>query len=325
MSAVNLRSWQGRRVIGSVTAVLLFGGTLYGHGDDGAGADRSWWWQWSSEPGMVVMLVSAAWVYWRGLRRLRSVTRAPRKLRREAWCYAGGWLAFALAVVSPLHPISQILFSAHMTQHEILMLVAAPLLVLGRPTLSFLWAMDRGQARRLVRWGDVPVLKTTWQTLTQPFIAWMIHALALWIWHVPAFFEATLEHPAVHHFQHACFFGSALLFWHSIFRGRRRAVGFGVGVLYLFTTAVHSGALGALITFAGGVLYPHYETTTAVAGLTALQDQQLGGLIMWIPAGLVYVAAALAMFAGWLRRSEASLSASRSLAPVPETGSWSGR
>ena len=75
-------------------------------------------------------------------------------------------------------------------------------------------------------------------------------------------------------------------------------------MLYMFTTALHSGLLGALLTFAGTVWYPIYDQTTASWGLTPLQDQQLGGLIMWIPAGLVYVIAGLALFAGWLRESE---------------------
>jgi len=297
---------------------------VYGHGDESVGSGHSWWWQWSWEPGMVAVLLISAWIYRRGLQRLRRVTKAPVKLRREAWLYAGGWVALALAVVSPLHPLGQILFSAHMTQHEILMLVAAPLLVLGRPALLFLWAVKRSTAQRAARWGRVPAIQATWQMLTHPFVAWLVHAAALWVWHVPALFEATLASVWVHHFQHACFFLSALLFWHSIFRGRERTTGFGAGVLYLFTTAIHSGTLGALITFARGVWYPHYRETTSLAGLTALQDQQLGGLIMWIPAGLVYVAAALALFAQWLRRSDRPLSPRVAITSA-QTRLWSGR
>jgi putative membrane protein len=101
------------------------------------------------------------------------------------------------------------------------------------------------------------------------------------------------------------FLFSALLFWWALLHGRARMRGYGMAVLYIFTTALHTGALGAIITIANHPVYPVYETTTRAFGLTPLEDQQLGGLIMWVPAGLVYVAVALALFAAWLRESEA--------------------
>jgi putative membrane protein len=273
----------------------------------------------------VATLIVAAWIYWHGLMRLRRATFAPRKLHREAWCYGAGWVALAVALVSPLHPLEQVLFSVHMTQHEVLMLVAAPLLVLGQPGLVLLWAMERGAAREAARLGRLPMARKAWKRVTQPFVAWLVYAVTLWVWQVPAFFEATLTHAWVHHLQHVSFFLSALLFWHSIFVGQQRAVGCGVGVLYLGTTAIHSGALGALITFATHVWYPHY-LPAGVAGWTPLQDQQLGGLIVWIPAALVYAVAALAMLARCRHRPDldAHRSAPRSLSSA-ETGSWSGR
>ena len=131
----------------------------------------------------------------------------------------------------------------------------------------------------------------------------------MWTWHIPALFEATLYSDAVHTLQHLSFLLSALLFWWALIHGPQGAMGYGAAVLYLFTTSVHSGALGALITIAGSVWYSSYAPLTASWGLTPLEDQQLGGLIMWIPASLVYVIAALALFAGWLR--EADLRATR--------------
>jgi len=97
---------------------------------------------------------------------------------------------------------------------------------------------------------------------------------------------------------------TALLFWWALIHGPQGALGYGAAVLYLFTTSVHSGVLGALITLAGSVWYPSYVGLTSSWGLTPLEDQQLGGLIMWIPAGLVYVIAGLALFAGWLREAD---------------------
>ena len=108
----------------------------------------------------------------------------------------------------------------------------------------------------------------------------------------------------MHAAQHASFLGSALLFWWALIHGKHRTIGYGLAVLYMFTTALHSGLLGALLTFARSVWYPSYLQTTEAWGVTALEDQQLGGLIMWIPAGLVYIIAGLALFAGWLREAE---------------------
>jgi putative membrane protein len=140
--------------------------------------------------------------------------------------------------------------------------------------------------------------------LTNPLAAWAIHAAALWVWHAPQLFEATLRRDLVHTLQHVCFLGSALLFWWALIHGPQGLMGYGTAVLYVFTTSVHSGVLGALITFARTVWYPAYTQTTASWGLTALEDQQLGGLIMWVPAGLVYIVAGLALCAGWMRESE---------------------
>lgn len=260
---------------------------------------------WGLDPLVLAGLALSGWLYLRGVRRLwRSAGRGKAVRRWEAWAYASGWFALFVALVSPLHPLGEVLFSAHMTQHEVLMLVAAPLVVLGRPVVAFLWALPVGSARRVGGWGRAAWFQRAWGVATNPLAAWVIHAVALWVWHVPALFEATLRSDLVHTFQHVCFLGSALLFWWALIHGPRGLMGYGTAVLYLFTTSVHSGVLGALITFARSVLYPAYNETTQSWGLTALEDQQLGGLIMWVPAGLIYIVAGLALCAGWMRESE---------------------
>ena len=119
--------------------------------------------------------------------------------------------------MSPLHALSEWLFSAHMLQHELLMLVAAPLLVIGRPLAVWIWAFP-ADARAAIgaavrsRW-----IKAPWQWLTAPAVAWTLHAAALWCWHAPRFFEAALARPGIHTLQHASFLGSALLFWWTVF------------------------------------------------------------------------------------------------------------
>jgi cytochrome c oxidase assembly factor CtaG len=222
----------------------------------------------------------------------------------EAIWFAGGWLALMIALVSPMHAWGRVLFSAHMTQHEVLMLVAAPLLVLGRPVVVFLWAFPVNWSRRIGNIGKLRWFSSTWRFLTIPLVAWLVHAIALWIWHVPLLFDAVLQKEWVHTLQHISFLASALLFWWDLIHGPQGAMGYGAAVLYLFTTSIHSGALGALLTVAGTVWYPSYIGLTSSWGLTPLEDQQLGGLIMWIPAGLVYLIAGLALFVGWLREAD---------------------
>jgi cytochrome c oxidase assembly factor CtaG len=124
------------------------------------------------------------------------------------------------------------------------------------------------------------------------------------MWHVPSLFEAVLHNELVHTVQHLSFLLSALLFWWALIHARGW-MGYGAAVLYVFTTSIHSGLLGALLTFSQTVWYPSYIGLTSSWGLTPIEDQQLGGLIMWIPAGVLYAIAGLALLAGWLRESEA--------------------
>jgi cytochrome c oxidase assembly factor CtaG len=273
------------------------------------GKPHNWhdlWRTWGWEPLVLISLALSAFLYVRGVRSLWRESSKGRGVRRwEAACFAGGWFALFVALVSPLHPWGRVLFSAHMTQHEVLMLVAAPLFVLSRPLVPLLWALPINWARTVGGWGKLKAVQAAWRTLTNPLVAWAVHAVALWMWHVPALFDATINNELVHTLQHLSFFLSALLFWWALINGPQGLMGYGAATLYMFTTSIHSGLLGALITFATNIWYPAYLNTTQTWGLTPLEDQQLGGLIMWIPAGLVYIVAGLMLFAGWLRESEA--------------------
>jgi putative membrane protein len=224
--------------------------------------------------------------------------------RREVVAYTAGWLALIVALVSPLDALGGALFSAHMTQHEVLMLVAAPLLVLGRPLAPFLLALPADVSDFLINAARRVPLKRAWRVLINPLVAWLIHAVMLWIWHAPLLFQATLNNDMVHAAQHLSFVLSALIFYEAIIFGRDGRRGYGVAIVYLFTTAVHTSVLGALLTFAGTLWYPVYLETTTAWGLTPMEDQQLGGLIMWVPAGVFYIAGGLTLLVLWLRESE---------------------
>jgi cytochrome c2 len=141
--------------------------------------------------------------------------------------------------------------------------------------------------------------------LSMPAVAFSLHAIALWVWHLPGPYQSTLNSELMHSLQHISFLGSALLFWWTVFKSRGSELGYGAAVFYLFGTALQTGALGALLTFAPRLWYPVYAATTGPWGLTPLEDQQLGGLIMWIPGSIPYVIAGLYMFARWLNAAEA--------------------
>lgn len=279
------------------------------------------WRRWTLDPGVLVSVGATGALYALGLFRLWRTTHVGSGISRlHAWCFAGGWLSLVVALVSPLHTWGEVLFSVHMCQHEILMLIAAPLMVLGQPLIAFLWALPLSWRKALASFAGANGIRHIWLLVSAPFAAWLIHAAALWMWHFPALFQATLRSNIVHALQHLSFFFSALLFWWAIIQGSLRCRGYGAAILYLFTTALHTSLLGALLTFSDKVWYPSYALTSWQWGLTALEDQQLGGLIMWVPAGFVYVFAGLAFFVGWMRESERrvmqwDLSAQREVTP----------
>lgn len=257
------------------------------------------------DPLAVFLLGLTSWLYARGLAELWRRAGGRKGIRGwEAACFGAGWLTLVIAIVSPLHPLGEMLFSAHMAQHEVLILVAAPLLVLGQPLVAFLWALPAAARSRVAAWTSARPVAATWRTLTAPLMVFLIHGIALWIWHAPVLYQAALEREAIHLLQHASFFGTAALFWWALIHGRYGRIGYGVAVFYVFATALHSGVLGALLTFAPRVWYPFYAERSAAWGLTALEDQQLAGLIMWVPSGAVFVAVGLALFAAWLGEAE---------------------
>lgn len=278
-------------------------GTVFAHGLPSAftadARPRSWgelWRTWGFEWPVVLPLAVVGVVYLRGLWRTWRKAGIGHGIRRwEAGCFAGGWLALAAALVSPLHPWGNVLFSAHMAQHEIIMLAAAPLLVLGKPAVALLRGLPAAGTRSAAPFARLPSRVEA----AGPVAAFTIHAVVLWVWHAPPLFRAALQFGVVHAIQHTTFALAATVFWWSLVRGSP-----GAAVLSLFGTALHTGILGALLTFSRTVWYPEYLATTAPWGVTPLEDQQIGGLIMWVPACSVYIVAGLALFAAWLRTAD---------------------
>jgi putative membrane protein len=281
-------------------------------------ADASAWvLHWSFEPWVVACLLASAALYAVGLLRLWRRAGPGRGVsNRHAAAFAGGWVALVVALLSPVDPLGTRLFSAHMLQHELLMVVAAPLMVVGKPLAVWVWALPPAWRRGIGAFFHHPAWRVPWLQLSSPLGAWLVHALALWLWHVPALFDAALANEALHTLQHFSFLFTALLFWWSAL-GQAERIGQGTAMIYLFTTMIHSSALGALLTLSPIVWYPTYLRTAPALGIPALEDQQLGGLVMWIPAGIAYFVAGLLLAMRWigLNRGGAAIAGMPSGAP----------
>ncbi|MFN2603115.1 MAG: cytochrome c oxidase assembly protein [Gemmatimonadaceae bacterium] len=267
-------------------------------------APQDFWRAWSWEPAIVIPIGLATAMYARGARvEWLRVQQGRDRVRNSIAFFFAGLVVLIVALVSPLHRLGNVLFSAHMAQHELLMTIAAPLLVLSKPVEPLLWSLPLGARRAAGRFFAQRWIRRMWQTLSRPAVATAIHAAAIWGWHAPGAYNATLHSEWIHFAQHASFLGTALLFWWSIIHGRRDA--YGLSVILVFVTAVHTTILGALLTLADAPWYSAYTSTlTSAWGFTPLEDQQLGGLIMWVPATIAYLIAALMLFASWLQHSE---------------------
>ena len=284
----------------SACALLAWATAASAHAPDPGAVPAVSWWDGTVEPWVVLLLILSGALYSLGLVRLWRNAGLGRGIQpRQALAFAAGWLGLVLALASPLDPLGARLFTAHMVQHEVLMIVAAPLLVVGRPLAAWAWALPFGWRRGIGGFFRTRGWRGPWLWVTAPLAAWTLHALVLWLWHIPAWFDLALAHTALHAAQHAAFLFTALLFWWSVL-GRTAAKDHGIALLSLFTTMVHTGALGALLTLSPVPWYASYLATAPVLGLDPLEDQQLGGLLMWVPAGLVYLGCGLALAARWL-------------------------
>jgi putative membrane protein len=265
-------------------------------------APHDLWVAWNLDPVLVAGVLLAAWAYRRGQ------TSGPKR-QVDTWrtrCFAGALVALGVALLSPLDALSSALASAHMVQHLLLLLAAAPLLALSAPSSAILRGSPLALRRASGRWrrrlrlthGNLGVLR-------HPAAVWLLSVGVVWFWHAAAPYDAALDSEPLHILEHASFLVTAVLFWHVVVgvRGAARASN-GLGILLVFAMAMQSVFLSVLLTFARTPWYSSYATTTAPWGLDPLADQQLAGVIMWIPAGGIYLAVALALLVSWIRATE---------------------
>jgi putative membrane protein len=271
---------------------------------------------WNFDPLVTTSLLAASVVYWWAWRKVRT-SNGPQPPSWYAWSYAGGILFLAFSLLGPLETYNEQLFTLHMSQHLVIMQIATPLLLLGRPVQLILRALPPRKTKRTVGFlfGKSNVRYAV-MAITGPVVAFLLFSINLGLWHLPSFYEAALNNEWVHHLQHLLFAGFSMIYWWVIIdpvpRHHRLPEGWAIGSIFL-SMMIGSG-IGAILTLSGSVLYPFYLETANPWGWSPLVDQQIGGLIMWVGSFLLYAGFAIWLAAQFLKRDEenADLAVARS-------------
>lgn len=246
---------------------------------------------WPFAPWLVVALLVSAGVYLRGWAVLQR--RDPQRWHRgQLAAFCGSLAAIYLALASPIEPFASLLLQVHMVQHILFMMVAPPLVWLGEPMFPMLRGLPRSVRTYWVApFLSWPPLRTLFARLTHPLIALPILIATTWIWHVPACYELALRSDGWHYAQHVCFLAAGLLFWYPVVRPYPSRPRWSQWLLLpcLLAADLSNTLLSALLTFADGLLYPHYTDVPRLGGISALQDQAAAGVIMWVPGSLIFL------------------------------------
>lgn len=259
---------------------------------------------WTYDPWVVTPLYFSGFLYLVGMRRVWRRAGVGHGLRRwQVVCFWAGWSTMALALISPLHWLGERLFTAHMIEHTVLMVIGAPLIAAARPLDGVLWALPKRLRISIGGLGAAAARSALWRFISHPVGATGLHGVAIWAWHMPQLYDLVLTSVVAHRLQHLSFVVTAVLFWWSLLHGRMRERGHGVAMLCLFVTMVHTAVLGALLTLSRRLWYSQQAGFAEALGLTPLEDQQLAGLVMWVPMGLIYTVAALTIAAYWIAHS----------------------
>ena len=255
---------------------------------------------WTFEPLPTIGIAVAAGWWWWAVRRVNAAHPANRVPARRSAAFAAGLTALALGLLSGIDRYDTTLFSVHMVQHVLLTLVAAPLIALAAPITLILRVSSPATRRRWV----LPVLHSRLvRFLAFPVVAWLIFAAVMWVAHFSPLFDAALEDPLIHDFEHALFLGSALLFWWPAvaldpapWRMPHPA-----RALYLFLQMTQNTFLAVVLLNVGVALYAHYATLAVPWGTSALADQATAAGIMWLAGDAIFLVAILAVVAGWMQ------------------------
>ena len=270
---------------------------------------------WHVEPLVAVGLLLAAMAWLALVRRVRRVhPETPVPSVRTA-AFMGGLLAIAVALMSGIERYDATLFSVHMVQHLLLLLVAPPLIALAAPITQLLRAASPGVRNRVL----LPILHSTvFAVLANPIVAWLTFGLVLWTTHFSPLFNIALEDQGAHDLEHAAYLVAGLLFWWPVvgLDPAPRRLSYAARVLYLLLQLPINSFLGMAILFADDPLYPHYATLGSPYGITALADQQLAGGLMWLAGDIAFIGAILAIIGAWMRHDQRDAPAAERRADV---------
>jgi cytochrome c oxidase assembly factor CtaG len=268
-----------------------------------------WLTQWNWEPSIVIGMVLVVGFYLYAVGPLRRRYHLAESVKRgQVFSFLLGVSIMFLALVSPLDELGDsYLFSAHMVQHLCLTIVVPPLLLLGTPGWLVEPLLRKAMIFRIAR------------VLTFPVVAFFLYTIDFWLWHAPPLYNATLVNQGIHIFEHVTFIVFGVIYWWPVFSPSTLLPRLSMGgqVLYLFLSGMPTVALGAGLTFLPP-LYAPYLAAPRIWGLTAATDQQLGGLIMWIPGNIFYIAIASILFINWMQGQEAKQREQEALADQRE-------
>lgn len=257
-------------------------------------------WRFTGPQFILVAFVAA--VYLVGLLRLQFRSGWRAVPLREMLYGVGGFAVLLFALSGPPEALADEMFFLHMTQHILVAMVASVLLLAARPMSAYLWALPE-----TVRIGLGPALSSQgWlravnAALTNPRVALPLFVLTLWLWHIPEAYQLAVRNELVHIFMHLSMLATAVLFWWPIIGpppvGSR--LSYPQRIVYLILVVTPTAVLAAIITLSNTVLYPHYIDTLHHFTLAPAEDQRIGGLLMWIPGNIVYLATLTTLFLRW--------------------------
>ncbi|MEB0059697.1 cytochrome c oxidase assembly protein [Variovorax sp. LG9.2] len=263
-------------------------------------------WEWELEPLICMLLSAVSAIYLVGLARQWHERRLPKNSPMCALSFAAGIAVLVLALLSPLDAWGDQLFCAHMAQHLMLMMVAPPLLIMGRPVVVALWAMPRPLRLRVGAWWQrSPAVRPMVELLSAPLAAWLLVSVALWFWHLPKPYALAFTQPVAHALEHLSFFLTSILFWRVVIGGPLAGrLSIGAIMIFLVTFAMENAMLAAILIFAPQVLYGVHAVAPAWSPWSPIEDQQLAGILMWSVTALVDLLALCLLFVAWLASSD---------------------
>src|SRR6185295_1940169 len=246
---------------------------------------------WTLDPTLIFLIALIGLIYVRGWLMLRR-QMSERFNTFQPVAFFAGLTGIFLAVSSPLDAFANLLLTAHMIQHLLLMMVAPPLLLFSDPFLPLL----RGLPTKVSKHGFGPFL--AWKTLsslgrrlTHPIVCWVAFVSATIGWHLPPMYELALHSQAIHAVEHAFFLATGILFWWPVIQPwpSRAQWPRWTMIPYLFLADFQNTALSAYLIFCDRVVYPTYAAAPRLPGMSALEDQAAAGAIMWVPGSLVFL------------------------------------